>query len=407
MALIHSEAACPNIFPVENTAGKSEIDRLQELSASITLNRTKIEELGRNTAVCWRTGVPSVSLSMRQLEYGQMEIYRRLSNLLDAATTVNLSDFKNSFFDIALYKTDDDGTYQGTVYYPAQRMESFSVSIGDPDALIERNFSTIGEDEIEWQNDNKYYIELIDTSCTGAGHQIVIGSGGWADYPAPVYDPNVSGQYFVRGYSVTGAGVNTELTEGTDFTYSNLTQTITIAASVSGTTYKFWYTATTYIVGEEPFVDNDIDLCSIGAEDCEIYLGTSDRLYKLQSVTLDVSFDRNDYKEIGNENIVQRGVREITTTVTLGRILEDYTLEEYMIGQSGTDYGKIDVREFGDGYTLICKIYNNADHDTFKMRYDMTNLSPTSLEGAASINEYLTMGVTLTGDAGTIKSVDA
>ena len=113
-----------------------------------------------------------------------------------------------------------------------------------------------------------------------------------------------------------------------------------------------------------------------------------------------------EYFQSYNSIIVQRGVRDINTTVTLGRILEDYTIEEYLIGQSGTNYGKIDVREFGEDYTIVIKIFNNANNDTFKMKYTFSNLSPTSLEGAASINEYLTRGVTLSGDAGTISTVE-
>ena len=64
--MLHSSYWCPSIIPNNGTGGKSDIDRLQDLSATVTLNRSKIKEIGRDGIVGWKVNVPSVSLSMKQ-----------------------------------------------------------------------------------------------------------------------------------------------------------------------------------------------------------------------------------------------------------------------------------------------------------------------------------------------------
>ena len=68
--MIHSSDYKPRIFPIYADIDSSEIDRVQELTASTTLNRTKIEEVGRDGIVDWRKSTPKVSVSIKQLEYG-------------------------------------------------------------------------------------------------------------------------------------------------------------------------------------------------------------------------------------------------------------------------------------------------------------------------------------------------
>lgn len=406
--MIHSSNWKPKVFPYKGTANPTEIDRLQDMSGSVTINRTKIEEVGRSGIVDWRVGIPSVSLTLRQLEYGSIEFWNQLANKSLSNTDINLTDFKTSMVDIAGYKTDDDDTFKGTVWYPKFRLSGFGISIGDPDSLIERSFTLVGEDEIQWQGDNKYLIYLTKTCGSGESGDvsITIGSGDYSNYPAPVEDPDNSGTYILRVLRVR-SGTTTELTSGSSsgqYEYSSSTQTLTFHGAQVDDVYKVYYTASSYITGESPFTANDSDLAGISADSCSIYLvSASNYIYRLQSVAIDVTLDRFDVKEIGNDEVVARGARDISVTVTLGRILETLTPEEALRGVSSS-YGKIDIRKFSDDISLIVKIYSDADKGTFKIGYKFTDLAPTGLDAGVPLNDYITRGISLTGESGKITS---
>lgn len=398
--MIHSSYLQPRIFPYNGTGSPVQIDRLQDLSGNPSLNREKINEIGRDGTVDWRKGVPSVAMSARQFEYGNLEFWRKITNKSDATNTLTLNDFKTSVFDIAGYKTDDDGTFLGTIWYPKQRVAGWGLNIGDPDAIIERTFNFIGEDETAFTDNNKYVIYLTSTA-TGAGHQIVIGSGGFANYPDPVALPDESGaKYFIRILRYRGT-TTTELVEGTDFTYNSGTTTITIANSSASDVFKVYYTASTYVSGGSLFTNNDSDLGAITADSCSILLVASDYVYRLQSVGIDVSFDRTDVKEIGNSEIVARGIRENTVSITLGRILENYTIEQVLRGAT-SGYGQYDIREFQDNIKLIVKVYSDKTKSTFKIGYSFTNLTPSSLDLTVPTKDYVNRGTTLSGESATI-----
>ena len=402
--MIHSSYWEPHIFPYNGTGAPVQIDRLQDFTGSPSLNREKINEIGRDGTVDWKKSIPSVTLSLKQLEYGNLEFWRKITNTSDATTVLTLADFKTSYFDIAGYKTDDNGTFLGTIFYPKQRVAGWGINIGDPNAIVERSFNFIAEDEIAFTDNNKYLIYLTSTA-TGAGHQINIGSGGFATYPDPVALPDESGsKYFIRitRYRST---TTTELVEGTDFTYNSGTSTITFADSAASDVFKVYYTSSTYISGGSLFTNNDSDLGGITADSCSIYLQTSNYVYRLQSVGIDVSFDRQDVKEIGNSEVVARGIRANTVNITLGRILENYTIEQVLRGVA-SGFGQYDIREFKDDIKLTVKMFSDKDKDTFKIGYSFTNLTPSSLDMTVPTKDYVNRGATLTGESATITNVE-
>lgn len=401
--MIHSSYYKPRIYPWNSSGAPAEIDRLEELSGTTSLNRTRINEIGRDGTVGWQTSIPQVSLTLRQLEYGNLEFWNKITN--NTATALTLNDFKTSKFDITGYKTDDDGTFLGTVWYPGQRVSGWSLNIGDPASLIERGFTFVGEDDIAFYSNNKYLIEL-ESTATGAGHQIVIGSGGFSTYPDPVDDPDASGASQILRVLLVRSGTVTELVSGTDYTWNGTSNLMTFPyGTQNGDLFKVYYTASSYITGASPFTDNDADSAGLAAEVCSIYLQDSNYLYRLQSAAVDVSFDRQDLKEIGNSEIVQTGIRSKTVRITLGRILESYTIEEVLRGAT-TGYGKIDVRKYQDNLKLTIKIYDTKDKTNFLMGYSFTNLATTSQDAGVPTQDYVTKGTTLEGESATITSVE-
>lgn len=405
--MFHSSKFQPRINPVYNDSPAGQIDRAQDLRASVTLNRVKVKELGNEDLVCWKKGIPTNTVTIRQLEYGEMDMWQQLANTALADDAIVATDYKVALSDVSVYLTDDIDIFRGTLWYPGCRVSTFAVNIGSPDDLIERTFTLTNENEIIFQNDNKYVIYLKHTS-TGGAINFTIGQGAYDFYPIPVEDPDNSGNYFLRCYRYRSSdSTNVELVEGTDYTYDDGTYEVDVAASNVGDVFCWVYTSDYYVSGENPFVPNTSDLCAIKADECTVYLESSTTVSKLQSVTFDCNFDRLDIKEIGTTDVVAYGARDIVTTVNLGQIVEEWTVDEVLRGVAGLDYGKLNVREYQDDMVLKIKVYTDNTKSTFKMGYRLNNLSPTAIDDGDTIDDYATRNTTLEGDYVLITSNEA
>jgi len=404
--MIRYVADVVRLIPVLGSGTWTQVDRVQSVDKTGTINKIKVEELGRDGVVEYVDQPPSVTYRLSQHEFGSLAIFRTLGNVADSDTEVTLNDFKTSTFDVCSYLTDDSGTFKGTVWIPKQRLAGFSINIGSPHGLIERSFDFIGEDWITFQGANKYLIykeEDIESGGeleSGDRAQIVISA------PAAVKDPDSeSGNdiYVLRVVKVR-AGVSTELVEGTDYTATaNLLE---VEACAIGDLIKYWYTAGAYITAEVPFTNNNSDLPALQADYATITLETGNYLYRLQNVALSVALTRFDVGEIGNQEVVTRGVKDKVVTITLDRNIEDFVFEEIIAGQS-TGYGKLDIRKFSDKFTLRIKLFSSATKSTFKIGFKATDLAPSDIKSGSSVGNYTTWGNTLTGQDLTISNLEA
>lgn len=397
--MIHSSYFRPKIFSIDGDVDPANIDRLQELTSSTTLNREKIQEVGRDGIVDWRKNTPDITVSGRQLEYGQLGFYRKMAGKTDAVSTILWSDLSTKRFDIAGYKTDDSGTFLGTVWYPKLRLAGFTINFGGPEAIIERSFNFVGEDDVVLQQGNKYLIHKRFAISAGLNQTCSLSN------PTPAADPDNSGQYLLRVVRIR-SGVATILTHGLEWSYNGAGTLVINGTSIAGDVIKVWYSAATYISGEDPFTANDTDLASIDCRAVSLYLASSNYLYRLQSASMEVAYDRFDVMELGNDETVAYGVRDITTRVTLGRIIEAYTIEEVLRGKAGLSYGKLDVRNYTTDLNLIAKIYSDENKGTFKLGYKCTDLSPVGADAGTPTDDYITRGVSLEGEIGFVTTVN-
>ena len=101
--MIHSSYYRPRIFPHDGDVADAEIDRAQAIDPTVTLNREKVEEIGRDGVVGYIRRTPTIAYRLTQLEYGAMEFWRKLANKGDAVDTLDLNDFKTPTFDICAY----------------------------------------------------------------------------------------------------------------------------------------------------------------------------------------------------------------------------------------------------------------------------------------------------------------
>jgi len=401
MSLIHSSKSQPRIFPRKGTATDSELDRVQSIDPTRTLNKERVEEIGRDGVVGYIKKSPTITYRMVQFETGNIETWNKLicddalGHDVSSEDAITLDDFKNSYFDICAYLTDDDGTFKGTVHYPSLRVSGFSLAIANPQAIIERNFDFVGESAYIWQGNNKYFVSELLTPTPGSDVVITLVN-------TAVVDPDVASKYMIRVTRVASDGTVTELSKN-DADYTENATTVTVATVSEGDKIRLHYTS-----GTAPttiFTANNSDIPALLGDCADIYLyipatlhpDSTDILKKLQSINIDVKFDREDLFEIGNSEVVQRGVKNKTVTVTLGKNIEDFSMDAVLRGESST-YGKIGISKFSDDITVIVKIYSDNTKDTLKYGMIMTNLCPTSVKGGAGVNAYLTEEATLEGE---------
>lgn len=393
----------PRIVPILGDVDSAEIDRAQSIDPTVTLNREKVEEIGRDGAVGYLKKSPTVGYRLTQLEYGSLEFWQKLVNSSVKGNVgqdpIELNDFKVPYFDILAYLTDDDGTFRGTCQYPALRTSGFSIAIGDPQARIERSFDFVGESAIIWQGLNKYVINGKHEAESASDNQIDLGASG---IPTPAEDPDNSGKYILRVVRVRG-GISTVLTPTTDYSYSNTTKILTIVSVEAGDIIKYTYTSAD--APDVQFTPNDVDASALLGDCASIYLyipasgkpSASDYIYRLQSINLEARFDREDVREIGNKNVVQRGIRTKTVTATLGRILEQFTIEEVLRGEVA-GFGKIDVEKFSDQVALIIKIFTDNTKSTLAYGLKATGMTATELRGGVNVGEYTRGETVLEGE---------
>lgn len=414
MALNHYSKNCPKIFPFSGDILVANIDRAQGVDVTAASNREKNKELGRDGVIDYRKSIPSISYRLTQNEYGSFDFWKIICGKSAADTFISHNDFKTAMSDVLHYLTDDEDTFTGTIHYPKLRTSGFSLGIGDPEALVERTFDMVGDAAYTWDGNNKYVIPASKLVASGdllSGNvvEITLGIGDYLNYPDAVADPDKAAKTeteknIIKVYRLRG-GDATELTAVTDYTYVDSTKKLTFLNALADDLYKFYYTATTYISGTEIFVNNDSNYGAAEAYYASIYLyvpasgkpATADYQHELQSVSVSVSFDRTDNKEIGSREVQQRGTKETTVTVTLGKFLDGLSLEE-VLRNAGSNYGKYDVESFSDDLKLEIRLFSDKDKTAELIRYTFDNLSASEKRDSITVDEYTNIEANLEGE---------
>ena len=381
--MIHAKLCQPRIFPHNSARAPEQINRAQDIGGDLTLNQDKIYEIGRDGKLGVNKKTPSLAYSMTQYEYGSMDFWYSIANLADPASgglddSIDLEDIKSTTFDITAYMTDDDNTFKGTMWFPKLRVNGFTINIADPDAIIERNFDLVGEDY--------KILNVVPTSVGGyLAYQKATASGASTVIvlnPVPV--AHAASSYIFKVLRER-AGVVSELVQTTDWTFAG-PATVTVTGGVNGDVIKVFYEASTaYTI---TWTNNDVEADFLTADSCEIYMkvGTGTRLYRLQSLGIDISFERTDYKELGNPEIVLTGAKSQTVKVSLDRYAEDFSLEKILAGD--TAYPYIDPRDFSENIQILVKVFSDKSHTAFKIGYLMNKLTPTTMNSSQTKEDY-------------------
>lgn len=382
----------PRIFPWNSARTPEQVDRLQNITGDLTLNREKLFEIGRETILGFRKQTPSLSFSGTQFENGSMSFWYDLANKETPASGdnhyVTLNDLADKRCELAKFLTDESDVFLGTLYLPNVRVNGFSINIGDPDAIVERSFDFISEK-----------FRIIDSNYLAYNSATVISQGNEVITLNPTPIEYAAGKYIYRVLRVRD-GVVSNLAEGTgDNQWSYATGKVTVKTCKVDDLIKVFYASDTPY--DTLWTDNDSDPTALLANYCEIRMkvGTGDaaRVYRLQSVGMDVSLDRTDYKEIGSNEVVQTGVKTKTVTISLNRFNEDFNLEKAFAGN--TAYPDIDPEEYAENIQIQILMYNDNAHTDFKIGYLATGMTPTTDGFSDAVEEYMSKTNTLEGEA--------
>lgn len=404
--MIHAKMVKPRIFPWNSARDPEQINRLQEIGADLTLNRDKLYEIGCIDLLDYRKRTPSLATRLRQFENGDMSFWYDLANKVTPGSGdshyVLHTDLQTPMSDFSAYMTDDNGVFTGSIWLPKLRVSGFTINIGDPDAMLERNFNVIGEGYALLEN---AFFAYQAATCAGSG------SFDKAIVLSPAAIQYAVGKYVFRVLRVRTGSVS-ELIEDETLTpandtwgFNSGTQTVTVKTCVADDLIKVYYaSATAYAT---TWTDDNVDASVLLAEYCEVYLkvGTSERIYRLQSVGIDVSFERTDYKEIGNNQIVQTGVKSTTTKISLNRFTEGFTLEDILA--SDTAYPYLNAEDFSDNIQMIVKVFSDKTHTAFKIGYLINKISPTAIGNSQVIQDYNKSTETLEADNFKVSDLEA
>lgn len=393
--MIHAKMVKPRWFPWNSKRVPEQINRLQDIAGDLTLNRDKIYEIGRVDLLGYRQKTPSLSGKFTQFENGAMATWYSLANIVNPSVppnSVHLDDLVTTMTDFSAYETDDNNIFTGSIWFPKLRLAGFTLNIGDPDAILERNFNMVSEGSYILPD---RYFAYQSVLVSGPGVETLL--------LAPAATEYALGKYIFRVLRVR-AGVVSELLndqniglEAADtYRYNPLAGTVLVQTCLLGDFIKVYYeSATAY---DTTWTDNNTEEKILLAEYCEVYMkvGTSTRLHKLQSLGIDVSFERTDYKEIGSNEIVQTGVKNKTVKISLSRFTEGFSLEEILAGD--TTYKFIDPSNFSEDIQIMVKIFGEKEHTNFKIGYLMNKISPTAIGMSQAVQDYNKSTTSLEGD---------
>lgn len=393
----HAASVKPITIPVLADVDPDNVDRCQSFSGGVSQPKEDVYELGRKVKVCTDKDTLEATASITQLEYGTLDTFLQLANLsAKPSGGITLSDFDDARTDIYQPGKDEyNGNVEQTLWLQKMVLDSFSLSI-DAEERIERTFELSGDFFKVLREGNKYLIFKTDDapSGTSGNYDIVLND------PAPVEDPNNSGDYMLQVYRIR-SGEATELVKTTDYTYNNGTNTLTILSALASDHYRIWYSAASYGTAGDPFVENDIDDCYIKADSVTVLIddGTNPavELTRLTAFSIDATLNRIDEGVVGSDEKIIKDVESSEVSVSLSGYNKNSLIEEVLMNQAGQSWGIIDVSRFGE-VDVIVKIYEDSTKSTFKIGYKMTGLTFDDKSKDYTANEFGDKSVNLSSD---------
>ena len=405
--MIRFSGVAPHMLQYETSAVGVQIDRAQTMTATKNLNKEPNREIGTDGIVDFTDGIAEISYTLTQKEPLTITTFQHFAG--KSSGSVSLSDFRTPATDIFWFLTDDDASVTGTLWYPKLRMNGFSISVSDPQSQIERSFDLVGELAKDFQGTQKYLNYKVLT--VGSGELDVNDDYSIAiTDPEPVEDERNAGYYIIRSTRIRSGVTTIDMDYGTadnEYTYTTGTTMFKAHEAIVGDVYKVFYTAAALPAADSTWTANTADVGGTPAFNISAWIGSaSSQLTRVQGLTIDVSLDRADEGEIGNKEKVTRGSNDETVTITIPRKLEDFVIDEVLVGQA-SGFGHIDIEDYLDNVSIVVKIYAESAKTTFKWGLKIENCSPTEVGDSVNVQEYSDRGTTLESRTMTLSDTES
>lgn len=393
----HASAVKPISVPVNSVLTQDNWDRVTNYSPATSQPSEKLYEIGRLDKMLSDKGLLEASLSISALEDGSLAKFQQLSGLSAVPSGgFDLTDFNTSLVDFYLPGKDVyGGNLEQTLWLQHMALDSFGLSM-NANERIERTFDLSGEFAKILRAGNKYLVVKTDLapSGTSGNYDIVLSD------PAPVVDPNNSGVYILDLYRIR-AGVATQLSLTTDYTYTSGTTTLKILDADESDTFKIWYSAASYGTAGDPTSLNDTDEYYLKADNVTVTIDdgvhTAVTLDKLTTLSIDTTFNRIGEGVIGSDEKILKDTQSYEVGWSLDGYVKNSNILEVLMLQAGQNFGIIDYSLFGE-VKITIKIYDDANKTNFLIGYQSTGCEFTDESQDYTANEFASNPVSLSSD---------
>ncbi len=403
----HSSAFKPITVAERANIDKDNMDRVQSFNVSCNQPQEKLYELGRLNKMATDKDKLEASVSITQFEYGNLDTYLQFAGLTAMPSGgIGLDDFDEARTDfISPGKNEYGGTLEQTLWVERLSLDSLGINI-NADSRLERTFELSGNYCKIAREGNKYITFVDNDAPSGTSGNYTIDLSD----PAPVENPNKSGEYILKCYRIR-SGTATELDLTTDYTFNHSTNELTILSATTSDNFRIWYSGASYGSAGDPQALNDADSYYISSDNVTVYIDdgthTPVELDKLTSLAITATFNRNNAGAIGTSEDVFNDVESYDVSVALGGFVKDYVIQEALMNQAGQSWGIIDYSNMGS-VTILIKIFETSSKSTFKIGYKITECDLSDdAPGNFTANAFGDATLTVSSDNLTISTTES
>jgi hypothetical protein len=381
----HASEVKPISIPVVNAVAPINWDNVQTFSPATSQPKEDIYQLGQATKIATAKQILEATLSMTQLEHGEIKEFLQLAGKsVEPGAGISITDFNSTLTDFVLPgKETFEGDLEQTLWMQKMVLDSFGLSL-NAEERIERSYEFSGSNAKILRYDNVALIFKSDTAGSGVSGSYVIALTD----PAPVENPNVADMFILQLYRIR-AGVATRLVDGVDYSY--LATNLTITDADEADVYRIWYSATTYGSASDMQVArasiNPYIVANNVTVDIDDGVNSLVVLDKLTTMSLTASLNRIDEGVIGSSEKILKEVQSYEVSLSVTSFVKLSEIEEVFMQQAGQDWGIIDFSLFED-VDVAVKIYDEATKETFKIGYKMTGLEFSDNSESYNANEF-------------------
>jgi hypothetical protein len=385
----HARSVSPYLIPNKGNTPAS-IHGLTNTNLASSVDSEDVFVVGKSDRCATDKGIPEATVTLPQLERGEIETYLRLANLdSEPSNGLTLLDFSSGLVDYVQFERDSfDGEIEQTKWVPKATLTSLTLDIADPEARIERTIELLGDNKHELAYDNKLLIHKAVTAGSGVSGSFVINVSD----PIPSTDPNNSGSYILR-VDRTRAGETETIST---WTYDSGTQEITVTDAETDDVYRVYYSAQEFGTSDDPTTVDSGNPCFLKASNVTVLIGdenTEVELDLLTSLSITATIERINESVIGSKERVLREISSTPVDVSLSGRVKDSSILLAFMQKLGVQHGITDINKYLDVVSVTVKIYSDDTKSTFLLGYKTTGLAFTDDSQDMTANEFGTLDV--------------